>query len=359
MDVTFRRGTGLLYAGAIVLAWTVVALLDGTHTGISDAYRGHRVDWGPHMFEAALDAYSTGIFTPLFVILVGRRPLQRRDLAGSIAVYAAAIGAAVAAKYAIYLTLLAMLFPRVPSFGVLVVYGIYGETLTFAFLVVALHAIRYYGAARAQELAASRLQAQLAEAQLQALRSQIQPHFLFNTLNMISSLIHSDPRAADDMLAGLADLLRFALRNDGARTVALHEELSVLHGYLAIMRRRFGARLTVEETIDPRTSNELVPPFVLQALAENAIRHGMDEGGSVHIAIASELGADELILRVRDDGKGISDVGASRPGGVGLMNTIERLERLYGARATLVVAPAHGGGTDVTLVIPRGVAPPP
>ena len=321
MDASRRRWVALRSAGGILVLWTIVALLDGVHSGISDAYRGHRVAWGPHLLDALLDAYSTGVFTPLFLVLVRRRPLERRGLLTSAAVYAAAIAIATAGKYAIYAPLFALEYPGHPPIGALLVYGVYGTILTFVFLVVVLHALRLYGAVRAQELAASRLQGQLAAAQLQALRAQMQPHFLFNTLNAISSLIHADPRAADDMVAGLAELLRFALRSDVAQTVSLHEELAVLRTYLAIMRRRFGPRLVIDEAIDPRTADERVPPFVLQVLAENAIRHGMDEGGTVHITIAADVLGDQLVLSVRDDGRGIAVTGIGRSGGIGLANT--------------------------------------
>jgi two-component sensor histidine kinase len=198
---------------------------------------------------------------------------------------------------------------------------------------------------------AARLKASLTEARLEALKTQLNPHFLFNTLNSISSLMYSDVEAADRMMTRLSELLRSTIHNDAAQEVTLREELGYLDRYLEIERIRFEERLRVSIEIDPDASEGLVPAFSLQPLVENALRHGIgprESGGSVRIEARHANG--QMRLCVSDDGAGSRTVPIRE--GVGMKNTRLRLEQLYGDAASLRSGDARGGGFLVEVIIP-------
>lgn len=225
----------------------------------------------------------------------------------------------------------------------LIYWGVLGAGLAFS----------YYQKYRAGELQAVELQAQLAQAQLQALKMQLHPHFLFNTLNAIAALVRkNENKAATDMLAGLSDLLRLALENAGAQEVSLKRELDFLERYLEIERIRFADRLHVHMRIAPETLEARVPNLILQPLVENAIRHGVaGRATSGAIEICAERHDGRLRLQVKDDGPGLPpDKALSN--GVGLSNTMARLQRLYGSAQSLEFDNAPEGGAVVTLEIP-------
>ena len=199
-------------------------------------------------------------------------------------------------------------------------------------------------------------QGQLAfgEARLQTLKNQIQPHFLFNTLNAISTLVHHDPAGAQRMITHLADLLRTTLVHRMHQEVTLREELELLEPYLEIERTRFGERLTLEVRADPDSLGSRVPHLVLQPLIENAIRHGIaPQRGPGWILVEALLENGSLLLRVKDNGVGV-DQGALEGGeGIGLSNIRARLAQLHGEDASLRIVPRRSGGTVVELRIPR------
>jgi LytS/YehU family sensor histidine kinase len=211
------------------------------------------------------------------------------------------------------------------------------------------HTIHFQSRLRAQQLRTSRLEAQLAQAQLSALKMQLHPHFLFNTLHSISALLHSDAEAADRMVARLGDFLRLTLENSDSHEVTLEQELEFLRCYLDIEMTRFQDRLRVDFAIGPGTLDALTPNLILQPLVENAIRHGIAhriEPGCIEIC--SERSGDKLRLQVRDDGPGF----ASNTAGIGLTNTRARLERLYGSGYVLQLSNGAQNGATVTLEIP-------
>jgi signal transduction histidine kinase len=232
-------------------------------------------------------------------------------------------------------------------------------------ILIAINALDYYHSFRVAEVKASELRAQLAQAQLHALKMQLHPHFLFNTLNSISALLHRDAEAADQMVARLGDFLRLTLENSGAQEVTLEQEMAFLRCYLEIETVRHD-RLSVETEIEPRALVALVPNLILQPLVENAIRHGISrQSAQGRLTIRAALaGGGRLRLQVEDNGPGLSldsEAGA-RPsgdllertlaGGVGLANTRARLEHLYGADGRLELARAVPRGMLVTLEIP-------
>ncbi|HEX7958222.1 MAG TPA: histidine kinase, partial [Pyrinomonadaceae bacterium] len=236
-------------------------------------------------------------------------------------------------------------------------YGIYG-------LVLLLNQVfRYYRRFREGELRTSRLQTQLTRAQLEALKMQLQPHFLFNTLHSISALLHRDPEAADRMIARLGDFLRLTLENSGAQEVSLRKELEFLTCYLEIERVRFQDRLATSLDVEPAALDTPVPNLILQPIVENALRHGIAQTrgpGRVEISARRENGS--LRIRVRDNGPGLKP-GARPDGGLvreglGLSNTRARLEQLYGASHHFEIRNDPAGGLIVTLLIPAsGGAP--
>ena len=210
---------------------------------------------------------------------------------------------------------------------------------------------RQQDAARLQAETA-RLQAQLAEARLSALRSQIDPHFLFNTLNAVSALVERDPRGVRRMIARLSELLRHSLEGAGEPVVTLRQELDFVERYLEIMRIRFQGSLEVETRVDEGALDALVPNLILQPLVENAARHGVGrQRGIGRIEIAARREGERVVLTVRDNGPGM-DGGAPAREGVGLSNTRERLSQLYGEAGTLVLRPAEGGGVEAEVSLP-------
>ncbi|KFN48983.1 sensor histidine kinase [Arenimonas composti] len=235
---------------------------------------------------------------------------------------------------------------RLPLLPVFVGQGV-GLAATDLLVVAGLFAV---GIALLQHDARRSAEAQLAQARLAALRLQLQPHFLFNTLNALAELVHVDPARAEAMLLRLSGLLRRALDDGERQRVSLREELDFLDDYLAIQHDLFGDRLRVERAIEPAALNVAVPPMLLQPLVENALRHGLaprPAGGTLRLA-ATVVGA-RLHLVVADDG-----AGATPPlrEGVGLANTRARLASEYGDRAGLTVATAPGGGFRLDLVLP-------
>ncbi|HEX8072787.1 MAG TPA: histidine kinase [Pyrinomonadaceae bacterium] len=226
--------------------------------------------------------------------------------------------------------------------------------LTYFVIVGVSHALEYYRRYQERERTAAQLEAQLSRAQLQALKMQLHPHFLFNTLNTISALIHRDPRAADRMVARLGDLLRLTLDNSGVEEVTLKEELEFLEKYLEIERTRFHDRLSVRLQVDPASLDARLPNLLLQPLVENAIKHGISaRPGAGHIEISAQRDNGSLQLAVRDDGTGLpADWQTTGQLGVGLANTRARLAQLYGAQHVFTLANVPGGGLEVAITIP-------
>jgi signal transduction histidine kinase len=266
------------------------------------------------------------------------------------------------------------------------VYDAFFRTLDFELpvywaLVGLQHALDYYGEVRAREVAAAHLEARLIEAQLQALQRQLHPHFLFNTLHAISALVHREPDKADAMIERLSDLLRLTLDKVGVQEVTLDQELDYLRAYLDIEQVHFGDRLEVFYDVDAHVMDALVPNLILQPLAENAIRHGLEpRSARGRLAIEAFREGDTLVLRVTDTGRGLFQVnsttgaptiarqesvgrevqglpsvarqGKAGRAKVGLSNTTARLSRLYGSAATLDLQPNTGGGAVATVRLP-------
>jgi LytS/YehU family sensor histidine kinase len=218
----------------------------------------------------------------------------------------------------------------------------------------------YYGVVFNRELLESQVRERelrelLSRSQLVALKSQLQPHFLFNTLNTVSSLMGRDILLARRMLAKLGDLLRESLRDSAEHETTLRSELHFLDIYLEIQKARFGSRLVVKRDINATTVTALVPHMILQPLAENAIRHGMtDDDEVLCICVTARTRGELLDLTVSDNGRGDGAFTAGE--GVGIRNTRERLHQLYGDESSLTITRPAAGGFEVAIVIPLRIS---
>jgi two-component system LytT family sensor kinase len=229
------------------------------------------------------------------------------------------------------------------------------DLLGYTVIVLVYYFLERLRIAQAQQLAAAELQAKLAQAQLENLRLQLQPHFLFNTLNTISSVMYEDVPAADAMLTQLSELLRLTLRTANSHEIPLAQELEITRLYLQIMQKRFESNLRVTYSVDAELENSLVPQLILQPLVENSLRHGLKDGGAgIDISIGARRENGSLILQVADTGSGFGLQGgeAAMNRGVGLANIRGRLEQLYGTEQEFGIANRPSGGAEVTLRVP-------
>jgi len=198
---------------------------------------------------------------------------------------------------------------------------------------------------------AAKLEAQLADARLTALRSQLNPHFLFNTLNAISSLVERDPRGVRKMIARLGELLRHTLEETESQEIALERELELLRRYLDIMEVRFQGKLEATVSADDDVKRALVPNLILQPLVENALKHGVSASdGRGRVEVSAVRSNDQVVMTVRDHGPGPGN--AEKDNGVGLSNTVERLDQLYKSKQRFSLLPAPDGGTIAEIRLP-------
>jgi two-component system, LytTR family, sensor kinase len=212
--------------------------------------------------------------------------------------------------------------------------------------------------ARRVDAAGAREDAELLRAQLQALRAQVQPHFLFNTLHAIAHLVRHEPRGAEQMVMHLGDLLRGTLKAGDVQLVPLREEMAMLRAYLEIQKVRYRGRMRVRIAVTDDLGAEMVPVLILQPLVENAVRHGVEPRAEpTTVEVSAHLDGAVLILRVRDDGAGPGD-GGRRGAGTALRGVTARLQALYGPDATLTAGGREGGGYESSLRIPSSIARP-
>ncbi|MGD8495732.1 MAG: histidine kinase [Gemmatimonadales bacterium] len=333
-----------------------------------NAYPDNQISWGRALLPSLVSWYVWALLAPAILWLAARFRFERPRRGLSLAVHLVA-GLAFAVAHALLGQLVARAIPSLPEAELtrqFFVSRLHFNLLTYLAIVAGWNLVDTYRRERERDLRASQLEARLAEARLRALQMQLHPHFLFNTLHAISTLMHRDVEAADRMLARLSDLLRLTLENAGTQEVRLKEELDVLERYLEIERTRFGDRLTVELDVDPATLDARIPNLILQPLVENAVRHGVApraEPGWIGLRAVRRDG--ELLVTIEDDGPGLPahadpakpDVEArgtssAANGGVGLANCRARLGQLYGDEARLELDAAPAGGLRVSLSIP-------
>ncbi|MBZ5722113.1 MAG: histidine kinase [Acidobacteriia bacterium] len=343
------------------VAFTALGWLEFAYRYLDDLARGHPHTFAMRMFEEMTGAYSALLLLPVLVWAVRRNRIRRNNWWRTLP-----LNLLIMVAFSVCDTTLMSVSRSLlsPVFGLgQYDYGIMfyrypmefaNHVLWFWIMVGAIYGVDSYRAARDRQVAHAELETRLAEAQLQNLRLQLQPHFLFNALNTISSVMHEDVGRADAMLAQLSDLLRRTLRAANSQEVALEEELALLKNYLAIMEARFGNDLQVDFAVEPALSDALVPQLILQPLVENSIRHGRETQSSrvdIQVKVRRENG--NLLLQVCDNGPGIRELtnGGWRKG-VGLSNTEERLEGLYGSDHQFLLENSVGGGLTVTVRVP-------
>lgn len=358
------------FAAGVFGVFTAIVVASALQHALVDTVLGREIPFGRSLAATALTWYLWALLTPAIASLVWRFPFTRDRWRSSLLVHLPASAALFGAQMALFglasrafalspellrprLRALPPLPPRSAVQDVLVGYAFRGAG-TYALIVLGLILFDYMRKDRERVA----LEGQLALAELKALRMQLQPHFLFNTLHAIGVLIHSDPKAAHLMLTRLAELLRLSLDTASEPELPLETEIAFVEKYLAIQKVRFGDRLTVRYALEPGAMRGLVPTLVMQPLVENALEHGLAPHarlGVIEIAAARE--GDALTIRVRDNGDGLEESSPRMKSGVGLANTRSRLRQLYGDRSRLTLSNATGGGLEAVLEMPWREAP--
>jgi signal transduction histidine kinase len=339
-------------------ACLVPAVLDALQTWARQRLTGqHVVSW-PEVIFSGSEWLFLGALIPIAWYLAKRFPLRRDKLTptllahfgGALILCVAWAGAGVALRYALGLQWDTTLANQLASWTLTTIPW---SVFMYFTALGCMYAFMYFSEAREQEAQSARLSAQLAEARLGALRMQLNPHFLFNSLNAIGVLVRdANTAAASRMIELLGELLHSVLRSDARHEVPLVEEIQFVEQYLAIEQVRFSDRLRVAWSVDDDVRTALVPGFILQPLVENALRHGIakrSDLGTIEMSVHRE--ANQLVLRVRDDGPGVVSTPETTTG-VGLANIRERLQTLYGSDASLTLESSPDFGTVATIRLP-------
>jgi two-component system, LytTR family, sensor kinase len=340
--------------------WTAIGLSFAAQFYISSSRLGRHLSWWYAINYSLFDWYVFAVLSTPVIWLSRRFPIDRARWKFNVALHlgASALFSFVFVALRAWVAQVQGWVSGQPAqfaemFQWLILKSFHFNLLIYWVVLTVGHAINYYREAQERELRTSELERHLAQARLQALQMQLNPHFLFNTLHAISALMHKDVEAADSMIARLSDLLRYALESTDAQEVPLRQELAFLDRYLEIEQTRFGERLLVRKQIDPGALEYSVPNLILQPLMENAIRHGIEphaRRGEILLSARSENGL--LHLEVRDNGEGLASENGSPDEGVGLSNTRARLAELYGEEYRFEFTNAAEGGLIVHLAIP-------
>jgi len=355
VDEAVMRERRVGFAAVLFVAATAIAVLYSLERYLYSRWVGEPVSLRSVLPAELIFTYAGALLAPLVMRFAQRFPLRGQEVSRNLAVHMVAMIAFVLVHVALFSLATVLLAPGMdlPSLprvlGRSLLSWTVFDAIVYCALVTLNHAVIYYRVSKDRALRASQLEASLAQAQLQMLRMQLQPHFLFNTLHSISALMHKDVRRADSMVAALSDLLRMSLQNIGAQEVALQSELDFLQRYVEIMRMRFGDRLKVSIDIDPETRDARVPNLFFQPLVENSFRHGFGDLGQGSITISVRRDGDMLRCDVVDDGRGLR---TGHKDGVGLASTRSRLSHLYGDNYVFTMRGAPNEGVHVTVVIP-------
>jgi signal transduction histidine kinase len=345
----------------MVLAWTMVGFLLGTQAWVARSVRGEPIALLQTLMIWLAWSYLWALFTPVVLSLLRRFPFIKPRVRQHFVIHLIAstvIAIIDLAAYAVVAPFVGAMsvginwwatFSQLLGTTVLLNVPVYWLIIGIAQVanVMALH--------RERERRETELKAQLSELSLQALKAQLQPHFLFNALNTIGVLMREDVNSAHQVLLQLSRLLRRALENNRGQLIGLSEEISFLETYLALEKIRFQERLHYQIEIADNLDQVQVPAFLLQTLVENAVRHGLAERQREgHIIIAAQREAGMLRLTIEDNGKGFSQLNASLSNheGLGLTNTKARLALLYGDRSHFDIQSSPDNGTMVTIRLP-------
>jgi two-component system LytT family sensor kinase len=350
---TPERLTRTLTGGGVVL----LALLFASQMYVWINWWPIKIGWGTALAWSLPQLAVWLLLSPLAPALSRRLPLDRGQRGARIAIHGLiSIGFGVAGLVLLDLSDRLLHWATLMGAPELItrlrytIIHLHWGTAIYWVLLGADHTMRYYREVREREVRSAQLETQLSRAQLATLRVQLNPHFLFNTLNSIAVLVRRDPAGAEDMLHRLSAFLRGTLDGGEIQLAPLSDELDRLRDYVSIEQRRFRDRLTVRFDVEPGALGGLVPTFLLQPLVENALRHGVaPKPGPVTVDIVATRSGDRLHLAVRDDGAGLA---ASYRDGVGLANTRRRLEVLFGPAASFRLTSRAGGGTEAWLDLP-------
>lgn len=336
---------------AVWAGWTGLALFLGVSTSLTYMSTGRPAAWSMTIPRALAEWWLWAALTPVITAFARRVPVHGPRWRRHVAIHAV-VGVAVAmAKTAVDRAVFALLsgfwmYWLASTFAL--------QFVVYAAVVAGAHGLTYYRRSRERE----QLEARLAQTRLQLLNMQLQPHFLFNTLNTIAELVHEDAEAADRMITGLSDLLRRALELGHAQEIPLAAELDLLSRYLDIQSARFGDRLQARIEVDDDAREARVPVLLLQPLAENAIRHGLAAHRNAgHLEIRIRRTGPAIVISVCDDGPGAREEAVNGREGLGLANTRERLRALYGSAQSLDLTNSPAGGAQVTIRLPLRTSP--
>jgi signal transduction histidine kinase len=332
--------------------WSTLAGLSILQTALYLQQRGQPIDWHSLAISRLLDWYTCLAFAPAYVWLIRRYAFVHGRRAHAIPIVLAATIAFVPVKYAVLVPVSAWVeaTQRPTTVGAALTANFFTEMLFLGGIALTIYALELYRRVQTGQTERAQLDRELAEARLDALALQLQPHFLFNTLNGVVALIASNPRAAEDMLTDLSELLHRTLRGEG-HEVDLETELGHLTLYLGIMHHRFGDRLVTRVVVDAAARRALVPKLLLQPIVENAIGHGLAAmGGIGEVMVHASIHDSRLQIGITDNGPGFV-AGNQRPNGIGLTNTRRRLDQMYGNAHSLTID-ARDTGTVLTIAIP-------
>ena len=339
----------------VFAVWTFLAAFSSSQTVVYLSQRGQRIAWGDMLTARFADWYTCAVFTPLFFWMGRRYPIDRKSWRVMLPLTLVVTSVCVVIKYSVLVPIEHALGLNLGStISNELSRNFANESMAFWAVIGIVHAFEFNRRYREREVAAADLRARLSEAQLEALRSQIHPHLLFNTLHAISTLMHRDVDAADTMLTRLSDLLRLTMQHRDQNEISLRDELALVEQYIQIMRVRFGDRLTVKQTIRPEALDALVPQFILQPLLENAFHHGIAKtAGPGTIEISAVTVDGKLEISITDNGfNRTHSLEGGRKSGMGLALTRRRLEQLYGPAQSISLEKLPERGTRVVVAIP-------
>jgi sensor histidine kinase YesM len=343
--------------------WTLVTLFYTSQAYVMSSVSSEprRFGYGREFLGQASAGYLWALVTPLVLWLAHRYCIQRHNWLRRATLHLVISAILSGVLLALHWVALMFIFERTSYITPFLTFrfayvNLEKFLLVYWTLLLMSHAFSYYNSYRKGELKASELRTQLVQSQLEALKMQVHPHFLFNTLHSISALLSKDTEAARRMITRLGDFLRLTLENSGSMEVTLQQEIEFLNGYLEIERIRFQDRLTTDIRVDPEVLDVRVPNLILQPLVENAMRHaiGNSTSGRVEVTAAPRNGV--VRIEVKDNGPGIDAerILESRRGkGLGLANTQARLAGIYGTAARFEMLNSPTGGLVVALEIPR------
>ena len=339
---------------AIFGFWTLLALLMAGSNFLYRIAAGLPARYVSELRIDLLDYWIWAALTPAIFYMAKRFPFSKRTWARTTAIHFGAYLVFASAHEAIG-QLVGLPGPvgagfHGSAFVLRVIASLYNDLWMYWPVVVIWSMVEYYQRYRERDMHAAQLNVQLTRAELQALRNQLRPHFLFNTLNSIAALMHEDVRAADDMLADLSHLLRVYLRDNDEQEITLGQETELLQTYVGIQKRRFEDRLSVVFDIPTALSQAAVPTLLIQPLVENAILHGIaprPRPGTVRISAHKD--GLKLVLEIADDGGGLP---SDYREGIGLSNTRSRLRQLYGDQQSFELRNVPGTGVTIRVTLP-------